>query len=455
MFSNLLELVFLYLLFLKSPNCSDVPGISGANGDVINDVMYVVGGLDLLDFTEDEDINESNSNSKVYYIDLRKGMDLNNDQEKDWEFDFLIDQPLNRLLYHNVIKKDNNSEDLLIIGGMLTPLEESVKVFNTKTKTWKIDPVGSQFIKNLNFTKSGDSHLSYGPFASTLTRNDLNPDELILFGGGYTSEKMKEEAGEGAYHGLVIYNTKYDKWRTVGENSQYSIGTHNSVIHNGNLMLFGGVDTPSNEFIGFDTIVSFNIKDEKWHNQTTSGEFPSIRSIFGLKKVNNLVYILGGTDDQNVERFTDSSLYVLNLDSLTWEKYYIPGLVSTILGYLEHYNGYLLYGFGLRLELYSKMQIISLNNYTLVNRLPSAKEMEESKPKSQVSTIVSGSIGGLVGVILLIALTYFLYKKLKQYRIVKKVPLTIPEPTHSNTVFIIKDPNFMLDDDEPEFDQTL
>ncbi|KAI9295792.1 hypothetical protein K502DRAFT_359987 [Neoconidiobolus thromboides FSU 785] len=462
-----MQLALLLLLLLKISDCSNTPGLAGANGGIINDTIYVFGGFSDSNSdpkSENEEIVERSFNTGVYYLDLKGGIDFNNEQGANWKFDSLGDHPLNTLFHYSTIRLNDSSEELLIMGGAFTPIEESVKIFNTKTKTWKVDQTGSQFIKHLNFGNLTSLSLKYGPVTSSLNQNDLNPDELVISGGAYTINKLDEDELNGdeldedkleVYPGLIIYNTKNNEWRSIEKTSEHSIDSLRSFIHNGNLITFESQNKLYYKTVNFNTIISFNIKDKKWHNQTTLGEFPEARTIYGLKKVKNLVYIIGGTSDENFKEFADSSLYVLNLDNLVWEKHYISGLISSVFSYLDYYNGYLLYCFGYRLEVYSKMQIISLNNYTLVHRLPSAKEIEDLKPKSQIPAIIGGSIGGFIGFVLLIVIIYFSYKKLKHYRIVKKVPLTIPEPTYNSTEFIIKNPTFTLEDDEAEFDETL
>ncbi|KAI9295814.1 hypothetical protein K502DRAFT_348669 [Neoconidiobolus thromboides FSU 785] len=277
-----------------------------------------------------------------------------------------------------------------MIEGIFTSLEEFVKIFDTKTKTWKVGFNGSQFFKNLNFTKSSNYTINYGS------------NELVIFGGQYYPAKRSNGIKTGYCPGLIIYNIKNDEWKTVGEKSGHLISGHNSVVHNGNLIIFGSIDRLYDSYIEFNNIPSFDIKNEKWYNQTT------------------LVYILGGANigNKNEVQFMDSSLYVLNLDNLNWEKHYVSGLIISPSGYLEYYNDHLF-----------KSDTFSRRNRNF-------------KAKSQVPVIVGVSVGGF-----LIEIPKVLYSEKNTFG-------DIPEPTH-NMVFVVKDSNFSLKNDNTEFNTTV
>ncbi|KAI9292163.1 hypothetical protein K502DRAFT_344130 [Neoconidiobolus thromboides FSU 785] len=454
--SLILNILITLIVLLKAIASDELHGLFGGVGGIVNDTFYVFGGMDIKNPTDEDVFNQDNFNQGVYSLNLKDGVRLNEALEANWKIDSLEHHPLDKMLAPSVIQINNNSAEFLIIGGAhQTLIERSVRIFDIKTNTWKIDKDGGKFIKGLNFPKSEGGTPNFGPLGATLNQNDLNPDELVLFGGEYLFESLVEVNQTQSYSGLIVYNSKENQWKTIGEANGYYISGHNSIIHNGNLMIFGGKNIATNQYLNFNKIISFNIKDKKWYFQDTIGKIPERIFTFGLKKVGNYVYILGGATNDNVTNYADSSLHILDLNTFSWETKYISGFISTAFAILEYYNGHLLYTFGSHNNLlYSNTQIINLKNYTLVNRIPSMEELESLKPKSQLPAIIGGSIAGFIGLILLIILIYLGSKKIKREIIKRTPPPFVSEPTCDKSQFIVNDPNFSFDNDL-EFDNTM
>ncbi|KAI9291349.1 hypothetical protein K502DRAFT_333255 [Neoconidiobolus thromboides FSU 785] len=342
-------------------------------------------------------------NKEIYYLNLTEGIKLNERKEANWKV-FEVNNKIDKTSEASSI---NYREEIVVVGGTFTKLEESIRSFNTSTGEWKTNEKGSKFIKYL----FGNKTLSYGLKGSTVNINDKNQDQIVIFGGNCELEESEEDDTiKIGYKGVIVYNINKNEWKVIGEKEGHYISEHGAAIYNGVLLIFGGHSFNFDSFSSFESILCFDIENETWYSKSTSGEIPATKIGFRVKLINDKVYMVGGATDEDPNTLDSSPIYVLNLNTFTWKKNMIEGLVTTLFGSLEYYNNHLIYSFGTNLEFSGKTQLINLDNLKLVNKLPSKLELESSP---NIAAIIGGSIAGFIvlWIILFFAIRKFRNRK--------------------------------------------
>ncbi|KAF7495094.1 Kelch domain-containing protein 10 [Sarcoptes scabiei] len=264
---------------------------------------------------------------------------------RSWQYLETTGDIPSELASHCAVMIDANQ--LLVYGGSGIPFgyvnSNKMYICNLENLSWSRVSYTNELSNPNNITENSENNdVPEAGYGQALVYDSTN--ELIYVCGGTT----------GFHYSLNIheFNLKTKRWQLLSsthENIEPRY-RHEMVLYRNKLFIFAG-GTFNDSFL-LEKIPVFDLRSRKWEIKITEPWdseygpkiYPSPRYSHGCVQRNNLVYILGGANQNQMFKDTWS----LNLDTLKWFNHIGISLPTPCYFHSTtiHHNGFELYVFG-------------------------------------------------------------------------------------------------------------
>ncbi|KAJ9054800.1 hypothetical protein DSO57_1010435 [Entomophthora muscae] len=243
------------------------------------------------------------------------------------------------------------------------------------------------------------------PSRTSLVRNDLIPTDYISFGGDQTNMTLP---------GLREYDSVRGKWTL--EFAHFNTQDHFAAFNKGFLYIISGQD--------HTTVHIYDVRTKLWSTEETKGDHPP--QVQGLTTTYH---------KSHAYAVLDSSLFILDLLTLTWSSHKISGFTGRTHGCLAFYKDNLIHAFGSSSDKVDDMQWIDLQCMCLTEHT------------SMIPLLIA--VGLIIGFGIVLLIMYVVNERKKPQRLLP--PQMLTQPIWANSILSIDSDftHYPEVDDEP------
>lgn len=368
-----------HLIGLLGVAQAELNGVYGGGCDILGSTIYYAGGFVTTD--------GANLNNFIYSLDLSMGVEVDKEGRAPWT---LLETEGIKAIYPGVAAVNNSK---LIVLGSPNPRNRATLWTITDKKLHADRRISTFWSENMVGSLVG----SYSLVAGSLVRGE--EDELIYYGGLLgDSPDFTSSANLMA----LVYSPSQGTWREI-ESSGPPAYDHAAAVYNGRMLVIGGVNPLTNQLRPMNSIPTLDFATGEWISLNATGDVPDPRMGQSQYRINNTLYMTGGSTGVSEGASIDDALFLLDLDTMIWSKMVIPGFMASYRGCLVMHRGLLLYSFGERDGPRATTNIIDPNTQSLVSVL--------NNPSTNSPAIVASILGISVGLIFLLTGLLFLRQR--------------------------------------------
>ncbi|KAI9297397.1 hypothetical protein K502DRAFT_340224 [Neoconidiobolus thromboides FSU 785] len=351
---------YFYLFLIYTTNIIvSTTNIYGGGCAIQKDSLYYLGGkrYDLSDDTVN-DFNKDIFKLDLNYITVKDKFRVLTPKENGLE-----------RMFTNILPSNLHDNEIMVYGGRNILTNDSFVTYDIKSNKINLNIRASQWPgTTLNpDTSIYNKDPVYSDQLSTWVRSDIDPDLTVLYGGYLNDTDFKMVHFGGGK--VVKYSERSEDWtyQTGRESTGLNLFDHASTIHDGNMYVLGGKGYDHN-FLSFDRLLKFDLRNSSWDVITLKGDVPSDSIGHDIKYFDNKLILSGGALDSQLKTLR-KVIFSLDLDSNSWTKHEIPGLDTV--GYHPCVqmlnNSVMLASFGMRDSSAKELQLIDLKQMKVID----------------------------------------------------------------------------------------
>ncbi|KAI9298843.1 galactose oxidase [Neoconidiobolus thromboides FSU 785] len=402
--STLIFILFNYFVFAEK-----APRLYAGGCGIYADILYYAGGI-----TDTDSINENfDFNRNIYSLNLEDGFNLDDNDSAVWNITSKAEGPISD--FSNVVVNEKMAS-LFVVGGKNRPKKESFKKYNILKNKWELYQTAVDTFPSPDKMVDG-KEMKYSYYLSSLTQASFSNNFYFHYGGVTLYPNMTRVDGR---KDLSIINGADGKWKKLNDGPDY-VSDHAAAVYENRLYIVGGNNPYTAKPRPMSQIFVYDYPSNAWSTVTAKGDIPESRFGHSSILLKSKMIIAGGSLTSKFDSFPSPSIYVLELKNpkeLIYKEYQVSNFFNAYLGCLTYYNDHLIYSFGFHTgNILSKTQIIDIkdDHWKVVRSLP-AKLKDTGSKSSSLPTVIGGSIGGVLGLLTIITLIWFILKQKSKSR---------------------------------------
>ncbi|KAJ9064731.1 hypothetical protein DSO57_1027269 [Entomophthora muscae] len=399
----MLLVFFLSILDLLSAGS---PYVYGGGCTIIKNTLYYVGGA-----TDNLGRSPIKQN---FMLDLSAPFSIDQYGEAPWKPVIASGNDISYSNFPAVVPQGDYG--IFMFGGEETSANKSIQVLDVVDRSWSTEATSSLGWVKLAKLYSLPTNVSLSK--SSFVQSDIYPEEYFVLGGRFYSGSESSAV----YPNQVFkYNRTSNSW-TFFVDFKRKVQGHTTIVHNGKLFVIGGAD-PDSGFQAYplDEVHYIDLRTGLTGTFSTKGDIPAGRVGHSSVVVGSKVYSVGGANEAYLSSFFLGLMIVLDLNSYTWSTINVSGFIGNYAGCLAVYKGVLVHAFGFQGMAMSNTQLISLKDNVILNSLNMLPD--NSQQVSAIWIVLTSVFGGILLLLLIFVLVYFIWRRYTNSKKVTKMPL--------------------------------